>query len=66
MSDRRPTQDQLLAWMETLSNWGRWGQDDQKGTLNLITPERTRRAVGLVLPTSSGTGGSTTDSRRRW
>jgi kynurenine formamidase len=48
MSDRRPTQNQLLEWMQTLSNWGRWGEDDQKGTLNLITPAVTRRAVGLV------------------
>jgi kynurenine formamidase len=23
-----------------LSNWGRWGSDDQLGTLNLLTPER--------------------------
>ena len=22
-----------------LSNWGRWGADDQIGTLNFITPE---------------------------
>jgi len=34
--------------MTSLSNWGRWGQDDQRGTLNLITPEATRRAIGLV------------------
>ncbi|HZO28127.1 MAG TPA: cyclase family protein [Chloroflexota bacterium] len=45
---RRPTQDQLLEWMQSLSNWGRWGEDDQKGTLNLITPEKTKRALGLV------------------
>ncbi|MDF3293081.1 hypothetical protein [Streptomyces silvisoli] len=41
------------------SNWGRWGQDDQRGTLNLITQEtraraaaevRTGRAVSLALP----------------
>ncbi len=25
----------------TGSNWGRWGADDERGTLNLITPERT-------------------------
>ena len=25
--------------IEKLSNWGRWGADDQLGTLNLITPE---------------------------
>lgn len=47
-STRRPTQDQLLAWMQTLSNWGRWGDDDQRGTLNLLTPEKTKRALGLV------------------
>ncbi len=27
-----------------LSNWGRWGADDQKGTLNLITAEMVREA----------------------
>ncbi len=27
-------------WMSELSNWGRWGDDDQLGTLNLITPEK--------------------------
>ena len=44
----RPTGDQLLAWMQTLSNWGRWGEDDQLGTLNLLSPEKTRRALSLV------------------
>jgi len=44
----RPTQDQLLEWMQTLSNWGRWGDDDQLGTLNLLSPEKTRRALSLV------------------
>lgn len=29
-------------------NWGRWGDDDQLGTLNLITPEKVREAAGLV------------------
>ena len=47
-STRRPTQDQLLDWMQSLSNWGRWGPDDQRGTLNLLSPEKTRRALGLV------------------
>ena len=48
MADDRPTQDQLLGWMQSLSNWGRWGNDDQRGTLNLLSAEKTRRAVGLV------------------
>ena len=25
---------------DALSNWGRWGPDDERGTLNLLTPER--------------------------
>jgi len=29
-------------------NTGRWGPDDEAGALNLVTPEVTRRAVGLV------------------
>lgn len=32
----------------TLSNWGRWGADDERGTLNLITPELVQRAAGLI------------------
>ena len=33
--------------MQSLSNWGRWGPDDYRGTLNLVTPDVTRRALGL-------------------
>lgn len=29
-------------------NWGRWGADDQRGTLNYITPEVIRAAAALV------------------
>ena len=32
------TDADIKKWMTTLSNWGRWGKDDQRGTLNLITP----------------------------
>ena len=31
-----------------LSNWGRWGKDDQLGALNLITPEKRKQAAKLV------------------
>jgi len=31
-----------------LKNWGRWGKNDQLGTLNYITPEHRRRAASLV------------------
>ncbi len=32
----------------TVSNWGRWGDDDEVGTLNLITAEKRRAAASLV------------------
>jgi len=28
---------QVEEWMTELSNWGRWGKQDEKGALNLIT-----------------------------
>ncbi len=31
-----------------LSNWGRWGEDDEIGTLNFITPEKLIRSAQLV------------------
>ena len=31
-----------------LSNWGRWGDDDEIGTLNFVTPQKRVRAAGLV------------------
>lgn len=34
--------------MTSLSNWGRWGKEDQLGALNLITPEKRKQASALV------------------
>jgi kynurenine formamidase len=34
--------------MGDLSNWGRWGADDERGSLNLLTPELVKQAAGLV------------------
>lgn len=31
-----------------LSNWGRWGDDDELGTLNFITAEKVQQAASLV------------------
>jgi kynurenine formamidase len=33
---------------ESLKNWGRWGANDQRGTLNYITPKHVREAAQLV------------------
>ena len=38
----------IERWMQELSNWGRWGKDDQMGTINLITPAKRKSAAALV------------------
>jgi kynurenine formamidase len=43
-----PSEQDVLKMLDTLSNWGRWGADDQLGTLNFITPEARKRAATLV------------------
>ena len=61
----------VREWGLRYSNWGRWGPDDQRGTLNFITPERvlaasalprTGRVISCALPfdhkgPQSGVGG---------
>jgi len=42
------TEEDLDRWMRELSNWGRWGKEDQLGAINLITPAKRRQAAALV------------------
>src|SRR2546426_5355330 len=35
-------------WQTELTNWGRWGKDDEMGALNLITPAKRKAATSLV------------------
>ena len=42
------TKAQVDRWMNELSNWGRWGKDDQLGALNLITPAKRTQAMSLA------------------
>ena len=54
MTTNTPAQEvaadrQLLEhYIETCSNWGRWGEDDQVGALNLVGAEQIARAATLV------------------
>ncbi|MCH8814147.1 MAG: cyclase family protein [Chloroflexi bacterium] len=49
LADRTPpTVEEFRAYPERFSNWGRWGNDDQLGTLNHITDETRRAAAALV------------------
>ncbi len=34
--------------IEQVTNWGRWGDDDERGALNLLTPDRVRAAAAAV------------------
>jgi hypothetical protein len=40
--------DEFDRMFNELSNWGRWGRDDQLGTINLVTPAKVRQAASLV------------------
>ena len=40
--------EQFEVWMTELSNWGRWGADDQLGAINLITPVKRQQATSLI------------------
>ena len=42
------TDAEIEAALPGLTNWGRWGPADRRGTLNLVTPESVRAAAGLV------------------
>ncbi|HZQ34697.1 MAG TPA: cyclase family protein [Dehalococcoidia bacterium] len=43
-----PSKDEVLSWIREKNNWNRWGADDQKGAINLITPEKRVAAAKLV------------------
>ena len=47
-SGRTVTEAEYERWKKDLSNWGRWGKDDEIGALNLITPLKRRQAAALV------------------
>jgi kynurenine formamidase len=43
-----PSEQEVISWFDSLSNWGRWGPDDEFGTLNLITPDVRKKAAATV------------------
>ena len=42
------TVEQFHQWMEELSNWGRWGDDDEMGAANLMTDAKRQEAAALI------------------
>src|SRR5487761_340453 len=39
---------EVKALFDKISNWGRWGKDDERGALNFITPAKRAQAGRLV------------------
>lgn len=44
----KPTKEQVEAYLSQQTNWGRWKERPGAGTINLVTPEKTMEAAGLV------------------
>lgn len=58
------TKADIESMMKELSNWGRWGKADQKGTINLITPAVRKAAATLVTEGVSVSLARNTDSQK--
>lgn len=43
-----PSQARVEGYFKEINNWGRWGDDDQVGTVNLITAAKREAAIKLV------------------
>ncbi len=48
MPDARVSAAEFRSLFAGLSNWGRWGTEDERGTLHLLTPERVAGGTQLV------------------
>ena len=48
VDERMENEADFLRAMEELSNWGRWGDADELGAANFITPEKRKQAAALV------------------
>jgi kynurenine formamidase len=42
------TEEDFMRATKELSNWGRWGKDDELGAANFITPAKRKQAAALV------------------
>ena len=47
-SNHNASREDFDQLMKQLSNWNRWGKNDQLGAVNLITPAKRKQALGSV------------------
>ena len=43
-----PSEKEVIQYISDLSNWGKWGLEDELGTINYITPQLRLEALGIV------------------
>ena len=48
MSDPNVDREWLEKTFERVKNWGRWGDEDEAGALNFITPAKRAGAAALA------------------
>jgi len=48
MDKEHPSREEVEAYLRSQRNWGRWGKDDERGTINLISSEKRVAAARLV------------------
>jgi kynurenine formamidase len=48
MGSTAPDTNTVLELAKRYRNWGRWGADDELGTMNLVTSEKVKEAASLV------------------
>ncbi len=66
-TETSPSRDEVRSYLKERRNWGRWGEADERGAINLITPQKRAAAAALVrsgrsvslsrdVPTTPGRG----------
>jgi len=48
MPTGKPSDTEVRTYIQSLNNWGRWGRDDELGTLNFIDDQKRRESARLV------------------
>ena len=43
-----PSESEVLSYFDKFSNWGKWGDDDELGAPNYITPAKVKQAIATV------------------
>ena len=43
-----PSEEEVLSYFDRFSNWGKWGDDDELGAPNYITPAKVKQGIATV------------------